>query len=267
MKNILVLVHDDDGQEARLQVALDVTRVLTGHLTCLDLTYVPPMVGGYYESSYAIAELLTEESAREADNKARIEARLAHEDVSWDWRDMTGDAAQSLRKAADLADLIVVNRRLQDPSAIDMRRTAAELVVQSGKPVLAVPEHCPRLDMDAALVAWDGSACAATALRAAVPLLQKTRRVVLFEIKDGSNAAPAEDAASYLSRHDVHPLIERTHAKRGKAGETLLHAAQRGTFGYVVMGGFGHARFVEALFGGVTRTMLNESPLPVFLAH
>jgi hypothetical protein len=37
MKNILLLVHDDVGQEARLQVALDVTRALTGHLESLDV--------------------------------------------------------------------------------------------------------------------------------------------------------------------------------------------------------------------------------------
>jgi len=35
----------------------------------------------------------------------------------------------------------------------------------------------------------------------------------------------------------------------------------------VVMGGFGHRRFVETLLGGVTRTMLAKSPIPVFLAH
>ena len=36
MKNILLLVHDDHGQEARLQAALDITRAVEGHLTCVD---------------------------------------------------------------------------------------------------------------------------------------------------------------------------------------------------------------------------------------
>ncbi len=36
---------------------------------------------------------------------------------------------------------------------------------------------------------------------------------------------------------------------------------------YLVMGGFGHRRFVKALFGGVTRTLLGKSPVPLFLAH
>ena len=45
MKNVLLLIHDDAGQEARLQAALDVTRALEGHLTCLDVAIVPPVMG------------------------------------------------------------------------------------------------------------------------------------------------------------------------------------------------------------------------------
>ena len=66
MKNILLFVHDDSGQEARFQVALDLTRALGGHLLCLDITYVPPLVGsGYYDDGYVMANLLVEESERE----------------------------------------------------------------------------------------------------------------------------------------------------------------------------------------------------------
>ena len=61
MKNILVLVHSDDGQESRLQCALDVVRALSGHLTCLDVA-APPIVYGDYVTSYTQAILL-EDSA------------------------------------------------------------------------------------------------------------------------------------------------------------------------------------------------------------
>ena len=46
--------------------------------------------------------LLAEESDRETRNKAAIEARLAHEDVSGDWRDVTGDVASSVIDAASV---------------------------------------------------------------------------------------------------------------------------------------------------------------------
>jgi hypothetical protein len=37
MKNVLLLVHDDPGQEARVQAALDVVRAIEGHLICLGV--------------------------------------------------------------------------------------------------------------------------------------------------------------------------------------------------------------------------------------
>ena len=50
MKNILLLVHDDHGQEARLQAALDITRAVEGHLTCIDVTPYPLIAGDGFGS-------------------------------------------------------------------------------------------------------------------------------------------------------------------------------------------------------------------------
>jgi nucleotide-binding universal stress UspA family protein len=33
------------------------------------------------------------------------------------------------------------------------------------------------------------------------------------------------------------------------------------------MGAYGHSRMREAVFGGVTRDLLRDSPLPLLLAH
>lgn len=269
MKNILLLVHDDTGQESRFQVALDLCRAVNGHLTCLDVMFIPPAIGGagMYDTSYIVGSLIEREAARESENKRRLETRLATEDVQWDWIDATGDIPSYLKSAAELADAIVVNRQIGDFWFPDAPNDAADLIVRSGKPVLAVPADCPRLDLDSALVAWDGSPCAAAAVRAAVPLLQQTAQVTIFEVQDGSVSTPAEDAASYLSRHGVHPQIRRIGAMDAGAGATLLAEANSGLFGYAVMGGYGHWRIVEAVFGGVTRSMLSKSAIPVFLAH
>lgn len=268
MKNILLLVHDDAGQPARVQAALDLCRGLDGHITCVDVAWVPPLASnGFYDHAYAVADIATQETTREAVNRTNLEERLAHEGVSWEWIAASGDIGPCLRESADLADLIVINRAIDEFGVPDMRRAAGELVVQSGKPVLAVPAESKGLDLASALIAWDGSPAAAAALRAAVPLLQRGVRATILEIEDGSVAAPAEDAVSYLSRNDVDSVIRRAHSSRHGAGHVLLDEAFAGTHGYVVMGGFGHLRWVEALFGGVTRTMLTHSPVPVFLAH
>jgi nucleotide-binding universal stress UspA family protein len=35
----------------------------------------------------------------------------------------------------------------------------------------------------------------------------------------------------------------------------------------VVMGAYGHSRFLEEILGGATRNMLSESKVPVLMAH
>ncbi len=146
MKNILVMIHDDDGQEARLQAALDVTRAVNGHLTCLDVSLVTPFVGDATGISGG-AMLIEMERSSEAANRARLEPRLAREGVSWDWIDTTDYAEPAIENAATLADLIVVNRAVDSLPMPDMRNVAASLIVNSGKPILAVPNDAKGLNV------------------------------------------------------------------------------------------------------------------------
>lgn len=263
MKNVLVLIHDDAGQESRLQAALDAARALKGHLTCLDVSPIVPFVGDMTGVSGG-AMLIELEHESEVANAARIRARLAAEDVPWTLDQVTGYFEAALEAAATLADLIVVNRACDDLPLPDLRGLAASLVLRSGKPILAVPEETRGFDAaGAALVAWNGSREAATALGAAVPLLALARSVTIVEIDEGNFAAPAEDAAAYLSRHGIHAEVMRWPA--GRVAEGLIALAQ--TTDWLVMGAFGHSRLREALFGGVTRRLLQESPIPLLLAH
>lgn len=267
MKNILVLAHDDAGQEARLQVAIDLTRRFNGHLACVDVIVPPPAI--VYESvGSAIGNtLLADEIGREAANRIRTEARLTHEDISWEWREVTGELASSMQAASQFADLIVVNRQLEDYPHTDMRSVAGEVIVRAEKPVLAVPEHVKRYDDHCAVVAWNGSASATRALRAAIPLLKIAERVFLVEVADRDADSSAEDAASYLSRHGIHARIERVAPQLAGIGRSLIDEAGRHGAGLVVVGGYGHSRLREALFGGVTRELLTHCPYPLLLSH
>ena len=267
MKNVLLLLHDDVGQEARLQTALDLVRAIEGHLVCLDVAMLPAFVGDpYYGDGGAL--LLQEERAREDLNRTKIRERLTHEDISWDMTAVTGDLATSLKEAAGLADIIVVNRKLDHLAYSDMSRLVGELVVKSGKPVIAVPEHIRAFHVAGrAIVAWDGSAASMAALQAATPLLKLSESVIIVEIDDGSLQTPARDAAAYLSRHGIHALIRLEKAQGRPVGDILLSEIEDRGSEYLVMGGYGHWRVVEALFGGVTRMRLEKSPVPLFLAH
>lgn len=265
MKNVLLLVHDDEGQEARLQTALDVVRAVEGHLSCLDVAILPNIAGDFYG---ATAMLLEDERTRESTNKARLEQRLGHEGVPWDWSDSTGELALCLSGAATLADLIVVNRGLDEVVAPNMLNVASLLLEKTETPILAVPDDARSLNVTGhALVAWDGSQAASAALHAAVPLLALADKVTIVEVGHEPTSAPAEEAATHLSRHGVHPDIVRAEPIDDSIGARLLMEAKNRAVDYIVMGGFGHSRIREAFFGGVTRMLLGQSPIPLFLAR
>jgi hypothetical protein len=88
MKNILVLIHDDSGQEARIQAALDVARAVRGHLTCLDITAIMPFVDESIGVSGG-ATLMEMERLNECANRARLEPRIRNEDVPSNWIETT----------------------------------------------------------------------------------------------------------------------------------------------------------------------------------
>jgi nucleotide-binding universal stress UspA family protein len=267
MKNVLVLMHDDAGQEARLQAALDLTRALDGHLTCLDVAVVPTVVIPAMDSFDGAAMVIADEKQRESDNRAKIEPRLRAEQVPYDWVDTTGFLSPAVCSACGLADLVVLNREL-DTGYPDMRGVAGEVLITSGKPIIAVPQTARGFDVYGhALVAWDGSPQAEAALQAAVPLLQCASAVTLVEVDDGSIKVPATEAAAYLSRHGIKPLIQRESSASDFPSTVLLDTITRLGAAYLVMGGFGHSRLVEGAFGGVTKRMLRECPVPVFLAR
>jgi nucleotide-binding universal stress UspA family protein len=267
MKNILLLIHEDAGQEARLQAALDLTRALDGHLTCVDVVPLP-MIGGDFYSGAGAASLLADNRQRELSNRERIEARLAHEGISWDWKESTGDLALSIVDAADLSDLIVVNRRLDESSYPDMRRVASAILTRTGTPLVAMPDNCKAFDVSGrALVAWNGRAHVAATMKAAVPLLKLAASVQLFEVDEGKGGISARDAASYLSRHGVHPSIRQLRSRNRAVGGMLREGCDELGASYCLMGAFGRSRLAEAMFGGVTRQMLSTSRIPLVLGH
>lgn len=243
MKNILVVLDDGAGQEARLQAALDLTRSLDGHLSCFDI----------FEMSLAT-----------------IEDRLADEDVAWSVSTADGKVAEAIARATGLADVIVVDRTLDGPLDPDMLGIPRDIVLRARKPMVAVSGG--RRGFEAAshsVVAWDGSFPAMEALTRAVPLLRLASSVHLVEVQNDLPAS-VQDAAVYLSRYDIHAdvsLVARSEAdSRGPADFIQQICADEGA-AYCVMGAYGNSRLREALFGGVTRSMLAASDIPLVLAH
>ena len=269
MKSILLHIHEDDGQESRLQAAFDLARAFNGHITCLHAT----PSGNYLEADPLVAAALPEEysetmSSARAELRQRIEARLQAEGVSWEWVHFDEPMAGALIRYSILSDVIVVSLGTSAIFKSDPLPLASSVSVGSSSPVLAVPVRVNAFRLDKpAILAWNGSPEAAAAVRSALPFLSLVPRVVLLEVEDQISPYPRDLAARYLSRWSVSVEI----FQRGPIGESVSsaieQAAQELDAGVIVMGAYGRSRLREFLLGGVTRELTGRSDRPLLLAH
>ncbi|MBO6609792.1 universal stress protein [Altererythrobacter sp.] len=271
MKSILLHIGDDEGLEARMQVALDLARAFEGHITCLQaVTYEIFAPGDFYGSAMAAAMPVIRENAEAL--RKKVEADLANEDVSWEWVFQFGMAESRLLEKSAINDVIVLGPNDIGETGPRPSRMVGDLLLHSRTPVFVVPNGQKKLDYSApALVAWNGSTEACVALRAAVPLLAKASRVYLATIaeKDAKDRQdlPPVDGAEYLSRYGVHAEIVELPAGDAPVAQSLLAAAEARGCGYMVMGAYGHSRLAEMLLGGVTRKALTDPKIPILMAH
>ncbi|CAN5118295.1 universal stress protein [soil metagenome] len=265
MKSVLLLIHADLGQEARLSAALDLVRALQGHLVCLDVVAFPTLAGDV--TGMAAGLILTKECHLAAENRRLVEERLAREPIPWTWIDTAGDVADCLLREAGLADLVVVNCKRDHWMTIDSRAAAATLAQKARCPVVAIPDQGRGLDPTGpVVVAWDGSAPVMATLRAATPLLKFSRQVRLVTVGEDEAVAP-EAAALYLARHGVTAEVTRCVGSQQHPDVVLQRICGEDRAAYCLMGAYGHGRLSEDLFGGVTRRMLDAAALPLVLGH
>jgi nucleotide-binding universal stress UspA family protein len=271
MKSVLLHVQDDNGLEARLQAALSIVRTTKGHLSCIHVTPINAYVAfDGFGGVFVMGDILKSLEEHESKMQMRIEARLAHEDISWDYSQITAEPVQAVVSHGALNDLIVVGRGRHNETAAVLGITMlGDILHATHTPMLIQPDAQDSFDpLGPAIVAWNGSFEAANALRYALPLLARSSAVHIVTIEDQKETAfPSVTASEYLSRHGISSELHTQKADSKSVGDALIASAQMLKASYLVMGAYGHSRAREYLFGGVTRTMLKDCPLPLLIAH
>jgi nucleotide-binding universal stress UspA family protein len=206
LKSVLVHILDDCGLDGRTAAALDVCRAHDAHLTCMHITPYGAYAefdpaGGMFVSGVLIEDLRKRQDALQE----RIEARMAAEDVCWDWQAFDGDVAQTMVSASSLADLVVLGQAgPHKGDAAHPLPIVDGVVVHTGCPVLIVPAGCSRIDPKSLVViGWNASEQAARAIRQALPTLMMASEVHLVSIGKQEKEFPQPGASEYLSRHGI----------------------------------------------------------------
>jgi nucleotide-binding universal stress UspA family protein len=171
-------------------------------------------------------------------------------------------------RAADL--LVIARTGSPDDGGLTTIETA---LLDSGRPLLIpgqIPGPAPLSALpESVVIGWKPTREAAHALAAALPFLERAREVVLLAVGEDSNDPDAEAMARVaegLAWHGV-PAAPLTlpSGPQGAAYTLLAAAAERRAL--LVIGGYGHNRLKEWIFGGVTRQVLQTASVPVLIAH
>ncbi len=172
-----------------------------------------------------------------------------------------------LARHGRLADLIVVPRPVSK-IALSESPTMQAAIMDTGRPVLVAPPGQTKAVGGKILVAWNGSAQAARALAAAMPLLREAKAVTLLHLEEGSVEAPTvEDAVAYLAAHGcVAEAVSQSRGRHPVADALFLAAINQGA-DLLVMGAYTHKRIRELIFGGTTLEALLDATIPVLMAH
>ena len=145
------------------------------------------------------------------------------------------------------------------------------VLVRCGRPVLLAAKQAPRTMARNIAIAWKETAEAARALTAAMPLLAKAEKIHILSATEGSrDAASAKASAGHLAEALLwHGLAPEIHclSPASDLPASITKAAIEFGADLLVMGGYGHSRAREFIFGGFTDHVLHDASLPVLLCH
>lgn len=277
VKTILVYMIDDDLHDQRINTALTLARAHSAHLSCLHVIPIEAYVAfDGFGGVFAMNDIISKLDERAAAFRAKVEARLEGEDVSWDFEQATGNVATKLLGRAALADLVVTTREHTKKDFVGPTIGFLGDLLQSSRTPLFIPSSDGgTLDpCGPALIAWNGSFEAANAVRASLGLLRLSKEVRVIHVQEKSldpKAFPRTRLLEYLSRQGIHAELVAKPSPTGDVEYDIVSAmivAQATGAGasYIVMGGYSHTRFAEYVFGGVTRTLLQDCPVSLVLS-
>jgi nucleotide-binding universal stress UspA family protein len=230
----------------------------------------PPLVYGGVVVDTEPTESLLQEMSDQLAERGKHFRTVARANQPTEWRTGIESPTEFLVREARAADLVIVGR---ERVSGDLHRTLdpGGTLLRIGRPVLMVPAGVDLLRGERVLIGWKDTREARRAVRDSLPLMREASSVAIVEIIDFGDEKPAQthidDVAGYLARHHV-PVTSKTTAYAvGPAHSELIGVAQEMRADLIVVGGYGHSRLGEWIFGGVTQGLLATSPVCCLMSH
>lgn len=263
---VMVSLALDRSNDACLEIAKQLAKQFNA--CAIGITageFSPPL---YFTEGEQAQQVIVQGQAairnRIAEVEAQFRAVMQNHAAAVEWRCAEDFPTRFIVQQARAADIIVVGEDSSDALGNPfMQASSSDLLMQAGRPLLVVPDACDWLDLRSVLIAWKDTPECRRAVADALPILREAKDVVVVEIvEDEADRSAAlsgvEDLVAWLLRHGV-VAAQRVPGECGNAAAQLDRIASEVGAGMVVAGAYGHSRFREWVFGGVTKRLLTPS--------
>jgi len=287
-RRLLVPLSGDKSDDWILAAAAVLADHYKAHLDIVFVRPDPSTFAPYYMGTGQVAERLRADVTKaqieswdrtEADIKAKVDRFAQSEDIALieelrgpgaatcRFLSFVDDADKLIPRLARCCDLTIYPLPYSEDTGFSPNLPENTLL-QSGRPVLFLPNALSSADLTTAGIAWDGSPQAAQTVAQALPLIQLADQVEIISIDDGEPYdAHTADLAEYFACLGIPATADNVQSAYERTGLRILEEAEKRNWDLLIMGGYGHARWREHVFSGATRQVLEHAALPVVQAH
>ncbi len=248
-KDILVYLDPTSKSSERLRLVIELAKVEGARIIAVDASAPAAESAG-----------VTEEVFKSVTADAGVDVVYVPADSE--------PGSQALTQCVDL----IVAPAPGGPARELIRRGALDRAfTESGVPVLILPPDWTGKTVGRnVVVAWNGGREALRAVHDAMPLLTRATKVTVFAFSSRPSdlRESAETLVRHLASHGVAAHVsDWTNTGDLTAIEALFASLDTQDADLIVAGAFGHSRFYEGLFGGVSLDLLRQQSLPVLMSH
>ncbi len=278
IKDILVCLEGSPSTEAATRIAIGVARACGAQMAGLAIIDEPDIRAGTPTSiggasyKHERDETLVADAKKLADDwVALFERRCRTAGVPARSLEIVGRPAESILTEMEAHHLTVIGRdaNFRFETEEHDRKTLNAILHQAMRPVLLVPETTELELGHTVLVAYDGSHAAKRAITSfAASGIAQGRAVHVATVDDNGVLARemSERAVAMLRAANV-PATAHNIVSILSNIEALFKLAKDLGAGLMVMGAFTRGRLRELFSGSVTRGLVEQTEIPLYLQH
>jgi nucleotide-binding universal stress UspA family protein len=254
-KSILVYLDSGTLLEARLETAARLARQHSASLIGVDVSADEAFEGRSADRAKSLKDFF--------DGFCRTEG------VEGTFRIASAENASHFLVYA--ADLFIAKESPAESGKLVLPGIPEQPLLHGGVPGLILPTLWREREVGKnVMVTWNASRESNRAIRDALPILQRAEKVFLFAFggTDATSKADMETIVFRLANHGVKPQVEVWPDTGDMDPVSAMFASlDEYDVDLIVAGAYGHARWFEGLFGGVSKELLTQESMAVLMSH